>query len=299
MSLRSAAYIAFAVFMFLFTSAGAFATEDKPAVEDKPMYKAGEVIIYEKDFLKELEKSPVNSSDEKMRVLNEIVRREILYREAIKQGYDKNLGSKDKPSDPEALKSQIIKAFIDGTFAKEVVVIEEETMKYYDRHKKTSYELPPRYKAMLIHIYKFDRSYKDITETARIEAGTIRERLIKGEHPLDVWSSYQDHEVFNISRTFEITISENNKLPKEMLEALPTYKEGSVSVVTESKDAFLVMKVLEVLPPLSPKVSFEDAKASIHEKLFKQKVEQKVAKFLNDYISKNNGQLINREFLKK
>ena len=270
--------------------------KDKPE-EDKPFVTAGEIAITKKEFLAEVEKLPAKTEEAKIELLDKMLETEILYRGALKEGLDKTPEIQNI-TDPEERKKLFINAFVEKVIAKDITITDDEMKQYYESNKKTEFAPPARWRAPALYVHKFDRSYKDVPDEAKKEAGVIRERLLKGEDPEEIWKAYSFHESFLVQLSPKLTVTEDTKwLPEKIRESLPGMKVGDVSEVYEMKDKFCVFKVKEIIPP-PRKMSFEDAKAIIQERLPKLKVNAKKRRYAKDFLKDNNFVIHDMEILK-
>lgn len=267
--------------------------------DDDPFYKFGDIVITVKDFKSEVDKLPVKNSDYKLDLLNTWVNREILYREAVKQGFDKKLEAQVAAvTDPNELKKIIVDAFKKEVIEKDISVTTDDEAKSYYEKTIDNFMPPTMYTITILSVQKFDRSYKDITQRAGQEAELIRERLLKGEDPDTIRASYDNSEVL-VQRTLKTSISKNTKyLCKEISEALPEYKTGTISPVCElGRNRFDVLKVLDVSTPKETR-TFEQAKESIINHLKELKIRAKEQEYWGAFAKDNRPVVYRKDLLK-
>ena len=287
-------------------------TEDKKSVEEEtkvedkkevqvdssPLYTAGDIVITVQEFTDELKKSNRSMGTYRLEILDEMVRNEILYREALKTEHFKESEEIKDPEVPIAFdrKKEIVDAFLKEVIEKDISVTDNEVKEFYEKNRKL-FMPPSRYKAHTLLVQKFDRSYTDATDRAKKEAGVIRERLLKGEAPDEIWSSYSDNELL-VQNMPGLAVYEGTKnITQEILEFLPEIKkEGTVSPVFELKDSFAVFKVLEIISPKG--TSFEEARETIHDGLVDSKVKAKAMEYVRDFIRENKPTVHRKDLLK-
>jgi hypothetical protein len=269
-----------------------------PLSEDKPLYTAGDIIIMENDFRAEVVKLAYKNSQIKIDLLNDMVTKEVLYREALKKGFDKKLELQiASMPDKKEQKKLVVNTFIKESIEKEASVSDAEVTEYYEKNKAMF--IPVRqYQIYLLSIQKFDRSYKDITQRARQEADVIRERLLKGEDPYAIWKSYSDSELL-VQATPRFGLTERTtKIPKEIKELIPNLKEGSVGPVCElGANRFDVFKVTKIVEPKAPN-SPEEINNSIRNSLLQGKIKALEEFYVHNFIKDNKPTIYNKELFK-
>jgi hypothetical protein len=270
--------------------------------QDIPFFTAGDILITDTEFLLEVEKLPKKTSSMKAELLDSMVLDEILYKEAMKQGFVKKEEGEKKNDEtgPVSISYEKQKAVADAfrkeVLEKEATVTDDEVRSYYEANKN-SFIPPVTYKIFTLSLQKFDRSYQSIPDKAKKEAEAIRERLLKGEKPDDIWSSYSNHEIL-VQKTPKFTLSEETKnFPKEIIESLPSMKVGSVSPVFDFKNMFNVSIVTEVKQP-EKTMTLEEAKDSIHKALVENKIKAKEQKYARDFFKENKPVIHNKNLLK-
>ncbi|MBM4146908.1 MAG: peptidyl-prolyl cis-trans isomerase [Nitrospira sp.] len=266
--------------------------------EDKPLYTAGDITIMENDFRAEAAKLAVKDSQTTFDLLNDMVTKEVLYREALKKGFDKNLETQIASiPDKKEQKKLVVDAFIRESVEKDASVSDAEATEYYEKNKAMFTPIA-QYHSYILSVQKFDRSYKDITQRAGQEAEVIRERLLKGELPEAIWKSYSDSE-FLVQATPRFILNERTpKTPKEIKELIPDLKEGSVSPVCElGSNRFDVFKVTKIVEAKAAK-SAEEIKDSIRNSLRQKKINAIKENYVRNFIKDNKPTIYNKEHFK-
>jgi|YelNatPaOPRAMG01_1025707.scaffolds.fasta_scaffold25587_4 foldase protein PrsA len=272
--------------------------QDTNNSQEKPLFTVGDIVITETQFLKELEKLPIVNSESKTELLDKMIETEVLYKSALNAGLDKD-PTITNIKEPEERKKILINKFIENVIAKDITVSEDEMKKYYDLNKEIEFNPPVIYRTTILHIHKFDRSYKNIFDAAKNEAVKIREKLIKGENPKDIWNSYSTHDTFMVQMSPKAEIKVNDKwLPKEIKDILPSMKIGDISPVYEEKNSFAIFKINEIIAP-EKTLSFDEVKQVIQERVKKSKIDYKKREYVWKYIKENNGVLHNLDLIKQ
>ncbi len=102
--------------------------------------KVGQVKIMQTDLEREMKNLPVfaqkifEGKEGKERFLNELVKKELLYQEAIKQGLDKNTEYKQKVEDFK--KITLIGQLLEKEIEDKAKVTDQDVKAYYDEHKE-------------------------------------------------------------------------------------------------------------------------------------------------------------------
>jgi len=265
---------------------------------DKPLYTAGDITIMENDFRAELAKLAVKDTLSKTDLLNDMVTKEVLYREALKKGFDKKLETQIASiPDKKEQKKLVVDTFIKESVGKDASVSETEVTEYYEKNKDM-FTPVPQYRIYILSVQKFDRSYKDITQRARQEAEVIRERLLKGEDPNAIWKSYSDSELLVQATPGPGLTEKTPKIPKEIKELIPNLKEGSVSPVCElGSNRFDVFKVMKIDLPKITK-SPEEIRDLIRNSLFQKKIKAVGEYYVHNFTKDNKPIIHNTELFK-
>jgi len=102
--------------------------------------KVGQVKIMQMDLEREMKNLPVfaqkifEGKEGKERFLNELIKKELLYQEAIKQGLDKNTEYKQKVEDFK--KITLIGHLLEKEIEDKAKVTDQDVKTYYDEHKE-------------------------------------------------------------------------------------------------------------------------------------------------------------------
>ena len=129
------------VFVMIISVLFIFASCAKHEEQKGPyLAKVGEVKIMKADLEREMKNLPpfaqkiFEGSEGKERFLNELVKKELLYQEALKQGLDKDAAYIEKVADFK--KITLISQLLENEIEKKAQVTEEDVKNYYDEHKE-------------------------------------------------------------------------------------------------------------------------------------------------------------------
>ena len=162
-----------AVFALVTAVLFVFASCAKQGEQKGPyLAKVGKVTITKADLEREMKSLPpfaqkiFEGSDGQEKFLNELVKKELLYQEALKQGLDKDAEYVQKVEDFK--KITLIGQLLEKELEKRAKVTDEDVKKYYDEHKE-DFSPSSQIKLSLIRVKTED------------EAKSILDKLKKGE----------------------------------------------------------------------------------------------------------------------
>lgn len=214
------------------------------------------------------------------RYVEEYAHKEMIYREALKQGIDK---------DPEvrrlvaaAEKTIVTQYMLDKTLADKVKVTDADLKKYFEEHKD---EFTAEDQLTLAHI-QFD-SLKAAQEAAA--------RLARGEDFAKLAQALSTDPMSKDKGGLLGTV-ERSKAPPEFLEVLAKMKKGEVSAPIKTQHGYHLVKLLDVQP--GRLVAFEGVRDPLRRFLAQEKQHQALEAYIaglkKDYKVELNAAEIDR-----
>lgn len=271
---------------------------------ESPLAVVGSVRITEKDFMAEIVKSGFGlprrfeKTEEREALLEDMVRTEVLYAMAVRDGYDKS------PAVLDALKRIIINQYrqdrLEPALSK-IAVTEDEILAFYKEHA-AEFTAPQMVRAAVIRISvpakAADKKRAELlkrAEDARAEA-LMLDRAVSSFGALavkysdDQSSRYRGGDIGFMKRgSSEVTWS------KEVMDAIVSLQEpGQVSPVVVSAEGYYLVKLMETRAGLPRHLA--EVKEIIQTRLFFEKKLQKEKEFYAKLAAELDVE-INRELL--
>jgi peptidyl-prolyl cis-trans isomerase C len=197
------------------------------------------------------------------RYVEEYAHKEMIYREALKKGIDK---------DPEvrrlvaaAEKTYIVQRMLDTTLADKAKVTDADLKKYFEEHKD---EFTAEDRLTLAHI-QFDNLKA---------AEEARSRLKRGED-FAALARALSTDALSRDKGGLLGTVERSKAPPEFSEALADMKKGDVSAPVKTRHGYHLVKLMDVEP--GKLVAFEGVREPLRQFL----AQEKQRKALEDYIA--------------
>jgi peptidyl-prolyl cis-trans isomerase C len=233
------------------------------------LFKVNDSKMTKDDYIRELKSLPeyaeklFDGPGGKIKFLDELIKKELLYQEALKQGIDKEDGYKKKLDDFK--KITLISEFLERKIESKVMVTEEEAKSYYEKHKE------------------------ELTSVSQIKASHI---LVKTEDEATmIYAQINNGEDFaSIAKKSSIdSDSANNggdlgyfsasQMDTEFEQAAIKLNPGEISKPVKTKFGYHIIKVTD--KKLGPPAEFD----SIREALQKRIVAEKQSKAFDTYVS--------------
>lgn len=247
--------------------------KDKRAVAEikgeKPI-TVGELAEYMKQQLyhgveRAVEAKRLNKRKEQ--ILDEILQKRILRKEALRLGIDKTEGYKNKVKEYE--NSLIFGAFVAKAVAPDIKLNEEELKGYYDQHAK-EYTYPEMMKIKSLAFLKREDAEKALVQ---LRQGTDFQWLgANAEGQVDK----NTKGVLN----FEDNLLTTKNLPENVQKAVSGAKSGDFRLLANPENCFYVLSIQEVIPPRPQ--PYPEAREQIAKKIYNEKLTQAV----EDYADK-------------
>ena len=248
--------------------------------------KVGKMKIMQADLEREMKNLPdfaqqlFKGSEGKERFLNELVKKELLYQEAIKRGLDKNAEYKHKVEDFK--KITLIEQLLEKEIEAKTKLTDEDIKAYYDEHKE---DFSPFNKIRLSLIrVKTEEEAKNILE--KLKKGEDFAKIAK-ESSIDTNSAKNGGDLGYFSK---------GRMAPLFEEAAFKLKKGEVSDIVRTSFGFHIIKKED--HKQAGASSFNDVKYEIEQTVLFQKRDQKIRVLINQLKSKAKIKT-NQEILKK
>ena len=203
----------------------------------------------------------------KEQILDEMLQKRILRKEALRLGIDKTEGYKNKLKENE--NSLLFGAFVAKAVAPDIKLNEEELKAYYDRHIK-EYTYPEMMKIKSLVFSKREDAEKAVVN---LRQGTDFQWLeANAEGQVDK----NRKEVL----VFEGKLLTTKDLPENVRKAVSGAKSGDVRLLANPDNYFYVLSIPEVIPP-KPQ-PYPETREQIAGKIYNEKL----TKAVEDYADK-------------
>lgn len=253
---------------------------------DKGQYlaKVGKVKIMQADLEREMKNLPdfaqqlFKGSEGKERFLNELVKKELLYQEAIKRGLDKNAEYKNKVEDFK--KITLIGQLLEKEIEAKAKVTDEDVKAYYDEHKE---DFSPfnKIRISLIRV-KTEEEAKKILE--RLKEGEDFAKVAK-EKSIDTNSAKIGGDLGFLSR---------GQLAKEHEVIAVRLKKGEISDAIKTQLGYDIIKVTD--KQVNKVIEFEKVRDFIFQHLSAEKQKEVFDSYIES-LKKTYTVKINKEAL--
>jgi peptidyl-prolyl cis-trans isomerase C len=246
--------------------------------------KVGNVTITQADYDREFTALPdyaqqmFKGSEGRENFLNEIVKKEILYQEALKKGLDKTPEFKQKVE--EFKKLTLISELIGQEIMAKAKVSDQDVKDYYDKHKE-DFAPTTQIRASQIVVKTEDEANNIL---ARLKKGEKFETLA-GELSLDKESARHGGDIGFFGR---------GQMAPEFERAAAGLKIGQVSQPVETSSGYVIIKV--TAKKKGPVLEFDRVKEIIAQKLSGERQKEAFDKYIES-IRKNYPVTINKEAL--
>ncbi len=256
-----------------------------PTAQTGPfLAKVGEATITQADFDREMKSLPdyaqqmFNAPDGKQRFLDELVKKEILYQEALKRGLDKTPEFTQKVADFKKL--TLISELIDKEVISKSKVSDQEVRDFYNKHKE-DFTITSQIRASHILVKTEDEAKKVIE---RLNKGEKFETLAK-ELSIDKASAKNGGDVGYFGR---------GQMVPEFEKAAAGMKIGEISGPVKTQFGYHIIKVTG--RKAGPVVDFDRVKEVIAQRLSGDRQKEAFDKYVEG-IKKNYNVVINTQAL--
>lgn len=248
--------------------------------------KVGKVKIMQTDIDREMKNLPAfaqkifEGSEGKERFLNELVKKELLYQEALKQGLDKDADFIEKVADFK--KITLISKLLENEIEDKAQVTDEDIKKYYDEHKE-DFSPFDAVRLSLIRV-KTEDDAKKVAE--RLKRGENFAKIAK-EKSIDTNSAKAGGDLGFLSR---------DQLSPEHEMVVTRLMKGDVSTPIRTKHGFDIIKITD--KKTGTVVEFEKVKDLISQHLSAEKQKEVFDSYIEG-LKKIYTVEINKEALAK
>ena len=214
----------------------------------------------------------------KRAILEGMINREILYKEAVKRGINKDAEIKRKLEDME--KELVISAFIQREFGDKLMVEDKEVQDYYNTH---------------INEFKNREEIRisQIVAPQEKEAGDILQKLKEGKDFGALAAEYSVDKPTAL-RKGDVGYFTYKMLPAEIRDSVFGMKMGEISGPYKMPDGYEIYKITD---RRTVSYSFDQVKNAVKLQLIDQKIEDSLKALLDD-LKKNMKIQINENLLK-
>jgi peptidyl-prolyl cis-trans isomerase C len=278
------------IFAVIFILAALFACNKKPTESKEQkgavLAKVGNAVITETDLERDLKSLPDYAQqifqDEKGRekFLDELVKKEMLYQEAMKKGIDKTPEFAKKVE--EFKKLTLVSELLEKEIMAKSKVSDQEIKDYYDKHKD-DFATTTQIKAS--HI---------LVKTEE-EAGKIEARLKKGEK-FEVIAKKESIDKGSGKNGGDLGFFSKGQMVPEFEKAAAGLKKGEVSSPVKTNFGYHIIKVTD--KKAGPVIEFERIKDLISQRLSGERQKEAFDKYLAD-LKKTYPVEIKKEALAK
>jgi peptidyl-prolyl cis-trans isomerase C len=274
-----------AVFALVISVLFVFASCAKQGEQKGPyLAKVGKAKITDADLEREMKNLPpfaqkiFEGSEGKEKFLNELVKRELLYQEAIKQGIDKN---KEYIQEVEDFKKiTLIGKLLEKEIEDRAKVTDEDVKRYYDEHKE-DFSPFSQIRLSLIRVKTEDEA-KNILD--KLQKGEDFAKLAK-ESSIDANSAKAGGDLGFLTR---------DQISQEHQMAIVRLKKGELSAPIKTQHGYDIIKVTD--KKATQVVEFEKVKDLISQHLSGEKQKEAFDSYIES-LKKTYPVEINKEAL--
>lgn len=273
--------VVFTLSMFLL-----FACAKKEERKGAYLAKVGNVEITQADFERELKGLPdfaqkmFEGSSGKEKFLDELIKKEMLYQEAVKRGLEKDTGYLKKVDDFK--KITLIGLLLEKEIEAKAKVSEQEVKEYYEKHKE---EFTPVSQIRVSHILvKTEKEARDILQ--KLKKGGDFSAIAK-KSSIDTATAKNGGDLGFISK---------GQMVQEFEAAAVKLKVGEISEPVQTKFGYHIIKVTD--KKMGPAIEFNRVKDMVLQHLSAEKQRESFDSYM-DTLRKSYKVEINKEELLK
>lgn len=272
--------------LWLFIISLFFACAKKEEKRASYLAKVGNTVITEADLEREIKNLPdfvqkmFEGTSGRERFVEELVKRELLYQEALKKGLDKDPAYQRKLEDFK--KMNLVGLLLEKEIETKTKVSDKEVRDYYEKHKE---DFAPVSQVRLSHILVNKEE----------EAQKILERLKKGE---DFARAAKKSSIDTVSakKGGDLGFFSRGEIPPEFRIAAVRLKTGEVSEPIKTKSGYEIIKVTD--KKVGQVIEFEKIKNLISQNLLAEKQKESFDSYIEGLKKKYNVE-INKEAMSK
>lgn len=263
-----------------------FACAKKEEKRASYLAKVGNTVITEADIEREIKNLPdfvqkmFEGVSGRERFLEELVKRELLYQEALKKGLDKDLAYQKKLEDFK--KINLVGLLLEKEIETKTKVSDKEIRDYYEKNKE---DFAPVSQVRLSHI---------LLNTEE-EAQKVLERLKKGEDFGQV-AKKSSIDTVSAKKGGDLGFFSKGEIPPEFRIAAVRLKTGEVSEPIKTKSGYEIIKVTD--KKVGQVIEFEKIKNLISQNLLAEKQKESFDSYMEELKKKYKVE-VNKEAVSK
>lgn len=263
-----------------------FACAKKEEQKSPYLARVGTVEITQVDFERDLKSLPdfaqkmFESSSGKEKFLDELIKKEILYQEAVKKGIDKDSGYLKRVEDFK--KITLVSLLLEKEIEEKAKVSEQEVKNYYEKHKE---EFAPASQIRASHI---------LVKTEE-EAKKIYERLKKGEDFAEIAKKISK-DTATAKNGGDLGFFSKGQMVPEFEAAAVKLKKGEFSEPVSTRFGFHIIKLTD--KKLGQAIEYNKVKDAILQHLSAEKQKEVFNSYMNG-LRKSYRVDINKEAFSK
>ena len=274
------------VILWLFIISLVFACAKKEEKRASYLAKVGNTVITEADIEREIKNLPdfvqkmFEGVSGRERFLEELVKRELLYQEALKKGLDKDPAYQKKLEDFK--KINLVGLLLEKEIETKTKVSDKEIRDYYEKNKE---DFAPVSQVRLSHI---------LLNTEE-EAQKVLERLKKGEDFAQV-AKKSSIDTVSAKKNGDLGFFSKGEIPPEFRIAAVRLKTGEVSEPIKTKSGYEIIKVTD--KKVGQVIEFDKIKNLISQNLLAEKQKESFDSYIEGLKKKYKVE-VNKEAVSK
>ena len=263
-----------------------FACAKKEEKQASYLAKVGNSVITEADLEREIKNLPdfvqkmFEGTSGREKFLEELVKRELLYQEALKKGLDKDLAYQKKLEDFK--KINLVGILLEKEIESKAKVSDKEIRDYYEKHKE---DFAP------VNQVRLSR----IVVNTEGEAQEVLERLKKGEDFAQV-AKKSSIDTVSAKKGGDLGIFSRGEIPPEFQVVATRLKTGEISKPIKTKSGYEIIKVTD--KKMGQVIEFEKIKNLISQNLLAEKQKESFDSYIEGLKKKYKVE-INKEAVSK
>jgi len=274
------------VFLGLLAIILLFACAKKEEKQASYLAKVGNTVITEADLEREIKNLPdfvqkmFEGTSGREKFLEELVKRELLYQEALKEGLDKDPAYQKKFEDFK--KINLVGLLLEKEIESKAKVSDKEIRDYYEKHKE---DFAPVSQVRLSRI---------VVNTEG-EAQKILERLKKGEDFAQL-AKKSSTDTVSAKKGGDLGLFSRGEIPPEFQVVATRLKTGEISEPIKTKSGYEIIKVTD--KKMGQVIEFEKIKNLISQNLLAEKQKESFDSYIEGLKKKYKVE-INKEAVSK
>lgn len=275
------------IFALLLTAGCSQKAEQASATKDEGSILAeveGETITVE-EYTERIMNLPLKVRKEvvdkegKKKALDDMIKEKLLFKEAIKQGYDQNQHVVEQLE--KIRRGLILQSFVQDLLKQDIPISEDKIVNYYKEHKD-EFDRPEMVKASHIVVSDEDTSKKVLSE---LKQGKDFSELAK-KYSNDTGTSWKGGDLGYFPK---------GKMSPEFDKAVFALKEGDISDIVKDVYGYHIIKLTSRVPYIESTLT-PSVKSNIKRKFVRKKQEEIINNFVDElreqYKVRSNEELL-------